>query len=389
MNVGRSVFSQLMAFLPDREFRRCVARYDGDRRLRGFSCWDQFLCMAFAQLTYRESLRDIEACLRSSADRLYHLGIRGRVSRSTLADANEKHDWRIFAEFAQILIRRARGLYANDPFGEDLTQTAYALDSTTIDLCLAMFPWARFRERKGAVKLHTLIDLHGNIPTFVHITDGRVHDVNMLDQILPEAGAFYVMDRGYLDFQRLYRLNRAASFFVTRTKENVRLQRRYSHPLEPHTDVRSDQTVVLATAESYKHYPATLRRVRYFDADQNRFLIFLTNNFDLPALTITQLYRARWQVELFFKWIKQHLRIKAFFGTSPNAVRAQIWIAITVYVLVAVVRKELGVSASLYQILQVVSVTIFERVPILQALQHEDNQEKSGAIFNQLNLWDL
>jgi Domain of unknown function (DUF4372)/Transposase DDE domain len=389
MNVGRSVFSQLMAFLPDREFRRCVAGYHGDRRFRGFSCWDQLLCMAFAQLTYRESLRDIEACLRSSPDRLYHLGIRGKVSRSTLADANERHDWRIFADFAQILIRRARRLYAGDPFGVDLDQAAYALDSTTVDLCLALFPWARFRESKGAVKLHTLVDLHGNIPTFVHITTGLVHDVNILDQLAFEAGAFYVMDRGYLDFERLYRLTLAAAFFVTRTKENVQLQRRYSHRVEPDSGVRSDQTVVLATAGSYRNYPAPLRRIRYFDADQQRFLVFLTNNFKLPALTVTQLYRARWQVELFFKWIKQHLRIKAFFGTSENAVRAQIWIAIAVYVLVAIVRKELGLSASLYQILQVVSVTIFEREPILRALQPEDNQEKSGPIFNQLNLWDL
>lgn len=389
MNLGRSVFSQLMAFVPDREFRRCVARYDGDRRLRGFSCWDQFLCMAFAQLTYREGLRDIEACLRASPDRLYHMGIRGKVSRSTLADANEKHDWRIFADFAQILIRRARGLYANDPFGEDLDQTAYALDSTTVDLCLAMFPWARFRDRKGAVKLHTLIDLHGNIPTFVRITDGLVHDVNILDQLVPEAGAFYVLDRGYLDFERLYRLTVAAAFFVTRTKENVRLQRRYSRPVPPDTGVRSDQTVVLATAGSYRNYPAPLRRVRYFDDERKRFLVFLTSNFDLPALTIAQLYRARWQVELFFKWIKQHLRIKAFFGTSENAVRSQIWIAIAVYVLVAIVRKELGLTASLYQILQVVSVTIFERVPILQALQPENNRDKSDEIFNQLNLWNL
>jgi hypothetical protein len=389
MNVGPSVFSQLMAFLPDREFRRCVVRYDGDRRCRGFSCWDQFLCMAFAQLTYREGLRDIEACLRSSPDRLYHLGIRGKVSRSTLADANERHDWRIFADFAQILIRRARSLYADDPFGADLDQAAYALDSTTIDLCLALFPWARFREKKGAVKLHTLIDLHGNIPTFVHITNGLVHDVNILDRLVLEAGAFYVMDRGYLDFERLYRLTLAAAFFVTRTKENVRLQRRYSHPVAPETGVRSDQTVVLATTGSYRNYPAPLRRIRYFDADQQHFFVFLTNNFKLPALTIAQLYRTRWQVELFFKWIKQHLRIKAFFGTSENAVRAQIWIAITVYVLVAIVRKQLGLSTSLYQILQVVSVTIFERAPILQALQPEDNQDKSGLIVNQLNLWDL
>jgi hypothetical protein len=389
MNLGCTVFSQLISFLPDREFRRCVARYDGDYRLRGFSCWDQFLCLAFAQFTYRESLRDIEACLRASPDKLYHMGIRGRVSRSTLADANEKHDWRIFADFAQILIQRARGLYADDPFGVELQNSAYALDSTTIDLCLAMFPWARFREQKGAVKVHTLIDLHGNIPVFVRITDGKVHDVNILDQLLPEAGAYYVMDRGYLDFQRLYRLTLAAAFFVTRTKENVHLQRRYSHSVPPGTGVKSDQTVVLMTTGSFKHYPVALRKVRYFDADHQRFLVFLTNNFELPALIIANLYKARWQVELFFKWIKQHLRIKAFYGTTQNAVRSQIWIAISVYVLVAIIKKELNLSASLYQILQVLSVTIFERTPILRALQIQDNEEKSSPFSNQLNLFDL
>ena len=389
MNLGRTVFSQLTAFLPDREFRRCVERYGGDRRLRGFSCWDQYLCMGFAQLTYRESLRDIEACLRSSPDKLYHMGIRGRVSRSTLADANENHDWRIFADFAQILIARARRLYADDPFGADLRFSAYALDSTTIDLCLAVFPWARFRERKGAVKMHTLIDLHGNIPLFLCVTDGKVHDVNILDQIVAEAGAFYVMDRGYLDFERLYRLTLAAAFFVTRTKENVLLRRRYSHPVDRAGGVKSDHTVVLAAPGSSKHYPAPLRRVRYFDAEHDRFLVFLTNNFELPAGTIAELYKSRWQVELFFKWIKQHLRIKAFFGTSPNAVRAQIWIAISIYVLVAIVKKELNLSATLYQILQVVSVTIFERVPILQALQLQPAGDKSALFFNQLNLFDL
>jgi hypothetical protein len=317
------------------------------------------------------------------------MGIRGRVSRSTLADANEKHDWHIFADFAQILIQRARGLYADDPFGVELQNSAYALDSTTIDLCLAMFPWARFREQKGAVKVHALIDLHGNIPVFVRITDGKVHDVNILDQLLPEAGAFYVVDRGYVDFQRLYRLTLAAAFFVTRTKENVVLQRRYSHSVPPDTGVKSDQTVVLMTPGSLKHYPAALRKVRYFDADRQRFLVFLTNNFELPALIIANLYKARWQVELFFKWIKQHLRIKAFYGTSQNAVRSQIWIAISVYVLVAIIKKELNLSASLYQILQVLSVTIFERTPILRALQTQDNGEKSLLFSNQLNLFDL
>jgi len=389
MNLGRTVFSQLIAFLPDREFRRCVALYSGDHRPRGFSCWDQFLCMAFAQFTYRESLRDIEACLRSSPDKLYHMGIRGRISRSTLADANESHDWHIFADFAQILIARARLLYAHDPFGAELQMSAYALDSTTIDLCLTMFPWARFRERKGAVKMHTLIDLHGNIPLFVCVTDGRVHDVNILDQLAPEAGAFYVMDRGYLDFERLYRLTLAAAFFVTRTKENVLLQRRYSHPVDRTSGVKSDHTVMLTAPSSLKHYPAALRRVRYFDAEHQRFLVFLTNNFELPALTIANLYKSRWQVELFFKWIKQHLRIKVFFGTSQNAVRTQIWTAISIYVLVAIIKKELGLSASLYQILQVVSVTIFERVPILQALQLQHAGEKSDPFSNQLSLFNL
>ena len=389
MNLGRTVFSQLIGFLPDREFRRCVTRYEGDQRLRSFSCWDQFLCMAFAQFTYREGLRDIEACLRSSPDKLYHMGIRGRVSRSTLADANERHDWRIFADFAQILITRARVLYAHDPFGAELDGSAYALDSTTIDLCLAMFPWARFRERKGAVKMHTLIDLHGNIPLFVCVTDGKVHDVNILDQVVPEAGAFYVMDRGYLDFERLYRLTLAAAFFVTRTKGNVLLQRRYSHAVDAASGVKSDHTVILVTPGSVKNYPAALRRVRYFDAEHQRFLVFLTNNFELPALTIADLYKSRWQVELFFKWIKQHLRIKAFFGTSQNAVKTQIWIAISIYVLVAIVRKELKLSASLYQILQVASVTIFERTPILQALQQQHAGEKSTPFSNQLSLPDL
>ena len=389
MNLGRTVFSQLIAFLPDREFRRCVARYEGDARLRGFSCWDQFLCMAFAQFTFREGLRDIEACLRSSPDKLYHMGIRGHVSRSTLADANESHDWRIFSDFAQILIARARLLYSHDSFGADLQFNAYALDSTTIDLCLAVFPWARFRERKGAVKMHTMIDFHGNIPVVLCVTDGKVHDVNILDQIVPEAGAFYIVDRGYVDFLRLYRFTVATAFFVTRTKENLRLRRRYSHPVDPGSDVRSDHTVVLATPGSAKHYPDPLRRIRYFDTKHQRFLVFLTYNFELPALTIAALYKSRWQVELFFKWIKQHLRIKAFFGTSQNAVRTQIWIAISMYVLVAIVKKELKLSASLYQILQVVSVSIFEREPILRALQPYDSQEKSVPFSNQLSLLDL
>ena len=385
------VFSQLIGFLPDRDFRRCVQNYNGDLRHRegGFSCWDQFLCMAFAQLTYREGLRDIEACLRSSPTKLYHMGVGGRVSKSTLADANERHDWRIFADFAQIVIRRARTLYMDDPFGEELRQSAYALDSTTIDLCLAMFPWARFRQRKGAVKMHTLLDLHGNVPTFVWISDGKLADVKILDQLIPEAGSFYVMDRGYVDFERLHRFTSASAFFVTRTKDNVQLKRLTSRRKESGDGVMSDQIVVLATADSRRHYPDKLRRIRYHDADNDRYFIFLTNNFDLPALTIARLYKARWQVELFFKWIKQHLRIKAFYGTSQNAVKTQIWIALTIYVLIAIIKKELGLSVSIFQILQVVSVTVFERTPILQALQNEEPGENLGGFSNQLNLFHL
>jgi hypothetical protein len=391
MNAGRMVFSQLIGFLPDRDFRRCVQDYNGDLRHRegGFSCWDQFLCMAFAQLTYREGLRDIEACLRSSPTKLYHMGVGGRVSKSTLADANERHDWRIFADFAQIVIRRARTLYMDDPFGEELRQSAYALDSTTIDLCLAMFPWARFRQRKGAVKMHTLLDLHGNVPTFVWISDGKLADVKILDQLIPEAGSFYVMDRGYVDFERLHRFTSASAFFVTRTKDNVQLKRLTSRRKESGDGVMSDQIVVLATADSRRHYPDKLRRIRYHDADNDRYFIFLTNNFDLPALTIARLYKARWQVELFFKWIKQHLRIKAFYGTSQNAVKTQIWIALTIYVLIAIIKKELGLSVSIFQILQVVSVTVFERTPILQALQNEEPGENLGGFSNQLNLFHL
>ena len=391
MNQSRTVFSQLIGFLPDREFRRCVDRYDGDYRYRegGFSCWDQFLCMSFAQLTFREGLRDIEACLRSSPAKLYHMGIRGRVSRSTLADANERHDWRIFADFAQILIARARTLYSGDPFGEELRLSAYALDSTTIDLCLSLFPWARFRQAKGAVKMHTLLDLHGNIPTCVWISNGKLADVKILDELVLQAGSFYVMDRGYVDFQRLHRFIGAGAFFVTRTKDNIQLNRRYSRPVDRDSGVRSDHVVILATAKSRRHYPDALRRIRYYDEETKRYLVFLTNNFALPALTICKLYKARWQVELFFKWVKQHLRIKAFYGTSMNAVKTQIWIAITTYLLISIVKKELGLSASIYQILQVVSVTVFERVPISQALQYEESEEKSTIFSNQLNLFNL
>jgi hypothetical protein len=389
MNSGQSVFSQLIAFLPDREFRRCVARYGGDRRLRDFSCWDQYLTMAFAQLTYRESLRDIEACLRSLRGKLYHMGFHGRVARSTLADANESRDWRIYADFAQVLIGIARPLYAHDPMGVDLDQSLYALDSTTIDLCLSLFPWARFRQHKAAVKMHTLLDLHGNIPTFIRVTDGNVHDVNILDEFLPEVGAFYVMDRGYIDFERLFIFTLCSAFFVVRSKENVLLERRYSRPVDKATGLRSDHTVILTAIGSAKVYPDPLRRITYFDAENNRRLKFLTNNFLLPALTVTQIYKCRWQVELFFKWIKQHLRIKAFYGTSENAVKTQIWIAVSIYVLVAIVRKRLGLTASLYQILQILSVTLFEKVPILQALEATDSQEDLATEQNQLILFDF
>ncbi len=389
MNLGRTVFAQLMDFLPAYEFRKCVERYRGDYKWRGFSCWDQFLCLAFAQLTYRESLRDIEACLRSVQPKLYHMGFRGRVSRSTLADANETHDWRVYADFAQVLIDIARPLYAQQPLGFELDGTVYALDSTTIDLCLALFPWARFRSRKGAVKMHTLLDVRGSIPTFIEVSDGKTHDVNILDQILPEAGSFYVMDRAYVDFERLHVLQLSAAFFVVRAKKGVRLRRRYSHPTPEGTAVLSDQTVVLATAASAKHYPDALRRIRYYDAGQDRRLVFLTNNFDLPALTIALLYKSRWKVELFFKWIKQHLRIKTFFGTSANAVKTQIWIAVSVYVLVAILKKRLQLEPSLHQILQVLSVTLFEKVPILRAFDDAESQEKLDGISNQLNLFDL
>jgi hypothetical protein len=389
VNEGRTVFSQLMSFLPDREFRRCVAGYGGDARPRGFSCWDQYLAMAFAQLTYRDSLRDIEACLRSLGGKLYHMGFRSRVARSTLADANDMHDWRIYADFAQVLIRIARPLYASDPIGVDLDQSLYALDSTTIDLCLSLFPWARFRKHKAAVKMHTLLDLHGNIPTFLRITDGTVHDVNILDEILPETGAFYVMDRGYIDFERLYIFTLCSAFFVVRTKENILLQRRYSHPVDKKTGVQSDQTVILTAIDSAKAYPDALRRVSYYHVETDKRLKFLTNNFVLPALTIAQIYRSRWQVELFFKWIKQHLRIKAFFGTSENAVKTQIWIAVSIYVLVAIVRKRLGLEASLYQILQILSVMLFEKTPILQALQPSGSAENLLDSPNQLNLFTL
>ena len=389
MHAGRIVFSQLMDHLPAYEFTKCVARYRGDYKFRGFSCLDQFLCLAFAQLTFRESLRDIEACLRSVQSKLYHMGFRGKVSRSTLADANEAHDWRIYADFAQILIRTARPMYAEEPLGFELDNTVYALDSTTVDLCLSVFPWARFRAHKAAIKMHTLLDLRGPIPTFIEVSDGKRHDVNVLDAILPEPASFYVMDRAYVDFTRLHVFHCGGSFFVTRAKRGVRFRRRYSHPVDESTGLRSDHTVLLASAASRNNYPDPLRRIHFYDDDKDRHLRFLTNNFDLPALTICLLYKSRWKVELFFKWVKTHLRIKAFYGYSENAVKTQIWIAVAVYVLVAILKKRLALKASLHEILQVLSLTLFEQVPIQQAFGELESQEKSGAISNQLNLWNL
>ncbi len=388
MYSGKLVFAQVMEHLPLHTFRRVVSRYAGEHKVKSFSCLDQFLCMAFAQLTYRESLRDIEACLRAQRSKLYHLGIRSVIARNTLANANAVRDWRIYADFAQRLIGLARSLYAADPFGVDLKDTVYALDTTTIDLCLSVFPWAPFRSAKAAVKLHTLLDLHGNIPAFIHISDGKFHEVNILDELLPEAGAFYVMDRGFTDFARLYRFHQAGSFFIIRGKSNLKVQRRYSHPVDRSTGLLCDQTVILTGFYSHQGFEAPLRRIRLRDAETGKRLTFLTNNFALPAHTITELYRCRWQVELFFKWVKQHLRIKAFFGTSENAVKSQIWIAVSVYVLVAIVRKRLNVSASLYEILQILSLTLFERIPLDQLLTQTVADAISDDTRNQLNLFE-
>jgi hypothetical protein len=386
MHAGQLVFAQVMEFAPWHTFRRLVAKYRGDFNVRRFSCLDQFLCMAFAQVTYRESLRDIEACLRAQPTQLYHLGIRGKVSRSALADANEFRDWRIYAEFAQALIRLARPLYAQEPLAVELANTVYALDTTTIDLCLSLFPWASFRATKAAIKLHTLLDLRGAIPTFLHITDGKVHDVNVLDLLLPEPGAFYVMDRGYLDFERLYTLQQAGSFFVIRAKSNFKCRRLYSAPVDRRTGLLCDQIIDLVVFYSQRGYPERMRRIRYRDTEGNH-LVFLTNHLSLPALTVCELYRQRWQIELFFKWIKQHLRIKRFFGTSANAVKSQIWIAVAVYVLVAIVRKRLNLRLSLHAMLQILSVTPFENVPLVQLLTDMDADEISAHDPNQMNLF--
>ncbi len=388
MNTGTTVFAQLMEFVPAYEFRLFVDRYRGNYKVKSFSCWDQFLCLAFAQLTYRESLRDIETCLRAARGKLYHMGIRGKVSRNTLAHANEVRDWRIYRDFAQVLIRNARELYLNDPLAVQLDQTAYALDSTIIDLCLSLFPWAKFRKHKAAVKLHTLLDLRASIPTTVIITAGTVHDVNIMDQLFWEPGAIYVMDRGYVDFCRLYRIHLGQAFFVTRAKKNFRFQRLYSNRVNKSTGLRCDQTVVLHGFYVHKDYPGKLRRIRYFDHKTHKTLVFLTNNFTLPALTIAQLYRCRWQVELFFKWIKQHLRIKSFYGNTENAVKIQIWIAISAYVLVAIIKKRLNLQHSLYSILQILSVTILEKTPILQVLSQIDESQKIPDDGKQLILFN-
>jgi len=388
MNEGKLVFAQLMQHLPLTTFRRCVARYRGEHKVKTFSCLDQYLCMAFAQLTYRESLRDIEACLRAQATKCYHMGLRGNVARNTLANANAVRDWRIYCDFAQSLIGIARRLYAEEPLGLELKETVYALDSTTIDLCLSVFAWAPFRSTKAAVKLHTLLDLRGPIPSFVFVSDGKLHDVNILDQLEPEPGAFYVVDRAYIDFERLARFHHAGSFFVTRAKSNFKAERRYSHPVDRTTGLICDQTVVLTVFYSRKGFEAPLRRIGYRDPESGKRLVFLTNNFALPALTITKLYRLRWRVELFFKWIKQHLRIKAFYGTSENAVKSQIWIAISVYVLVAIVRKRLNLSASLYEILQILSLTMFERTTLDQLLTLSAPESIIVTSANQLNLFE-
>jgi hypothetical protein len=377
-----------MDFLPMHEFRRCIRRYRGHYKVQSFSCLDQYLCMAFAQLTFRESLRDIETCLRAVQPKLYHMGIRAKVSRTTLARANENRDWRIYADFAQVLIHIARPLYAGEDLGLDLKQTVYALDSTTISLCLSLFPWALFQKTKGAIKLHTLLDLRGSIPTFIRITDGKVYDVNILDELTPEPGSFYILDRGYLDFARLFRLTQQAAFFVTRIKSNTKLRRLYSRPVDRTTGLRSDHIVVLTDPSAAKDYPEKLRLVRYLDADTQKYFAFLSNNFTLPALTIAKLYKLRWQIELFFKWIKQHLRIKTFFGTSENAVKTQIWIAISAYVLVAILKKQLDLKQSLYSILQVLSVTAFEQTPIINALSDLDSRTIETDARKQLCLFD-
>ena len=388
MHSGRFVFSQLMEHLPAKVFRRCVQRYRGDRRIQSFTCLDQFLCLAFAQLTHRESLRGIEVCLRAHREKLYHMGIRGGMARNTLANANRKRDWRIHADFAQALIRIARPLYAEEDLGLELDNTVYAFDSSTVDLCLSVFPWALFRSTKSGVKLHTLLDLRGNIPAFIHVSEAKLHDVNVLDLLVPEPGAFYIMDRGYVDFERLFLLHRLGAFFVVRAKSNIKFRRRYSAAADRSTGVCCDQTIVLTGVKSRKRYPQPLRRVGYRDAQSDRRFDLLTNHFAIPATTVAELYRHRWQVELFFKWIKQHLRIKSFFGTSENAVKTQLWNAVAVYVLVAIVKKRLNVSTDLYTILQILSLTLFEKIPLIHLLEKTEYNPNNQHLLNQLNLFE-
>lgn len=388
MYTGKLIFAQAMDYLPQHTLRRCIQRYDDNKNIKFFTCQDQYRCMAFAQLTYRESLRDIEACLKAQSNKLYHMGIRSKVARSTLADANEKRDWRIYADLAQSLIQTARRLYANEDLGLELNNTVYALDATTIDLCLSVFPWAQFRRTKAAIKLHTLLDLRGNIPSFIHISDGKLHDVNVLDILLPEPGAFYVMDRGYLDYDRLYQLHKDQAFFVIRAKSNLKFRRIYSHHVDKSIGLRCDQTIMFTGFYASQRYPEKLRRIKFYDAKTKKHLVFLTNNFHLPAFTITELYRYRWQVELFFKWIKQHLRIKSFFGTSDNAVKTQVWIAVSVYVLIAIIKKQLKIKASLYSILQILSLTMFETTPLNQLLTGFDKNMIGQENINQLNLFE-
>lgn len=388
MLTGKLVFSQIIDHLPLYTFRKCVNRYQGNYKVKSFSCLDQYLCMAFAQMTFRESLRDIEVCLRAQKSKLYHMGIRGGVSRNTLANANKIRDWRIYADFAQSLIQTARQLYIDEEFNFQLENTAYALDSSTIDLCLSVFPWAHFRRTKAAIKLHTLLDLRGNIPTFIHITDGKLHDVNVLDILIPEAGSIYVMDRGYTDFTRLYTMHQSTAFFVIRAKTNLKCQRIYSYPVDKTKGLRCDQTVRLTGFYTSKDYPEKLRRIKYFDCESGRTFVFLTNNFLLPAMTITELYRCRWQIELFFKWIKQHLRIKTFYGTTENAVKTQIWIAVSVYVLIAIIKKRLNLDISLYTILQIISVTVFNKTPLYQMVMDTEYKTSTSIDDKQLKLFD-
>jgi hypothetical protein len=389
MNAGKTVFAQLMDFIPTHEFSRCVDRYQGDYKVSRFSCWDQFLCMAFAQLTYRESLRDIETCLRALGSRLYHAGLRGHVAHSTLADANETRDWRIYADLAQVLIRTARHLYAHEDFGVQLEQAVYALDCTTIDLCLSLFPWARYRAQNAAVKMHTLLDLHGNIPAFIEVAPAKIHEIHILDELIPEPGSIYIVDRAYLDFERLYRFKQALAFFIIRPRKRFAFRRLCSHPVDQNSGLLYDQTIRLKSFYPAKFYPEPLRRIRYHDPETDKNLTFLSNHFLLPALLITQLYKCRWQVELFFKWIKQHLRIKKFYGLSPNAVKTQIWIAISVYVLLAIVRKQLGLELNLYPMSQILSLSLFEKVPLLQAFSHISSDNDIDVSCNQLDLFDL